>query len=61
LLALYTSDDSKKLSATELSGDWTKKEKREQTPALQMELSIELIIAWFAGKSIGKERAGWED
>jgi hypothetical protein len=58
---LYTSDDSKKLSATELSGDWTKKEKREQTPALQMELSIELIIAWSVGKSIGKERAGWED
>jgi hypothetical protein len=58
---LYTSDDSKKLSATELSGDWTKKEKREQTPALQMELSIELIIACLDGKSIGKERAGWED
>ena len=56
LLALYTSDDSKKLSATELSGDWTKKEKREQTPALQMELSIGLTIA-----RIRKERASGED
>jgi hypothetical protein len=64
-----TSADSKKLSAAELSGDWTKKEEREplgsaqgkQAPALHMELSTRLIIAWSKEKSIGKERASGED
>jgi hypothetical protein len=55
------SADSKRLSAAELSGDWTKKEKREQAPALQMDFSTRLTIARSKGKSIGKERASGED
>src|SRR5258708_4102229 len=46
-----TGADSTRFSAAELSGDWTKKEKREQAPALHMEFYIWLIIAGNRGKS----------
>ena len=46
-----TGADSTRFSAAELSGDWTKKEKREQAPALHMEFSTSLIIARNGGKS----------
>ena len=48
-------------SAAELSGDWNKKEKREQAPALHMEFSTGLNIAGSESKSIDKESAIGED
>ena len=47
-----TGADSQRLSAAELSGDWNKKEKREQAPALHMEFSTGLNIAGSESKSI---------
>src|ERR1700737_1584983 len=51
LSRLITSADSTRFSAAELSGDWSKKEKREQAPALHMEFHTWLIIARNRGKS----------
>jgi len=56
-----TGADSQRLSAAELSGDWNKKEKREQAPALHMEFSTGLNIAGSESKSIDKESPIGED
>jgi hypothetical protein len=49
-------NDFERLGTAELGGDWTRKEKPEQAPALHIEFYIKLIIARNKEKSIRKER-----